>query len=72
MTNTPNTALVHLKKTPLYPLHHELGARMVPFAGYEMPVQYPLGIKQEHLHCRAHAGLFDISHMEQQGHQKRK
>lgn len=38
---------------------------MVPFAGYEMPVQYPLGIKQEHLHCRAHAGLFDISHMGQ-------
>jgi len=38
---------------------------MVPFAGYEMPVQYPLGIKQEHLHCRAHVGLFDISHMGQ-------
>lgn len=54
-----------LNKTPLYNLHCEQGARMVPFAGYEMPVQYHQGIKQEHLHCRAHAGLFDISHMGQ-------
>ena len=41
-----------LKRTPLYPLHRELGARMVPFAGYEMPVQYPTGILAEHLHAR--------------------
>ena len=54
-----------LKRTPLYPLHHSLGARMVPFAGYEMPVQYPAGILAEHLHTRARAGLFDVSHMGQ-------
>lgn len=54
-----------LKKTPLYPLHIEQGARMVPFAGYEMPVHYSSGVKQEHLHTRQHAGLFDISHMGQ-------
>ena len=54
-----------LKRTPLYALHVELGAKMVPFAGYEMPVQYPLGILKEHLHTRAHAGLFDVSHMGQ-------
>ncbi|MDZ7708671.1 MAG: glycine cleavage system aminomethyltransferase GcvT [Roseovarius sp.] len=54
-----------LNVTPLNALHHELGARMVPFAGYEMPVQYPLGVMKEHLHCRAHAGLFDVSHMGQ-------
>ena len=54
-----------LKKTPLYDLHIELGARMVPFAGYEMPVQYPSGIMNEHLHTRAEAGLFDVSHMGQ-------
>ncbi|GAA6152779.1 glycine cleavage system aminomethyltransferase GcvT [Pseudoteredinibacter isoporae] len=52
-------------KTPLYDLHVELGGRMVPFAGYSMPVQYPLGIKGEHLHCRDNAGLFDVSHMGQ-------
>lgn len=46
-------------------MHIEAGAKMVPFAGYEMPVQYPLGVKQEHLHCRAAAGLFDVSHMGQ-------
>jgi aminomethyltransferase len=46
-------------------MHVEAGAKMVPFAGYEMPVQYPLGVKQEHLHCRAAAGLFDVSHMGQ-------
>ena len=51
--------------TPLTALHEELGARMVPFAGYSMPVQYPLGIKQEHLHTRKAAGLFDVSHMGQ-------
>ncbi len=54
-----------LKRTGLYDLHVELGARMVPFAGYEMPVQYPLGVMKEHLHCRAAAGLFDVSHMGQ-------
>ncbi|MEH6468691.1 MAG: glycine cleavage system aminomethyltransferase GcvT [Porticoccus sp.] len=54
-----------LKATPLKALHLELGARMVPFAGYEMPVQYPDGIKTEHLHTRQHAGLFDVSHMGQ-------
>ncbi|SFC95978.1 glycine cleavage system aminomethyltransferase GcvT [Tropicimonas isoalkanivorans] len=54
-----------LKKTPLHALHLDLGARMVPFAGYEMPVQYPLGVMKEHLHTRAAAGLFDVSHMGQ-------
>jgi len=54
-----------LKRTALYDLHLELGAKMVPFAGYEMPVQYPAGVMQEHLHCRAAAGLFDVSHMGQ-------
>jgi aminomethyltransferase len=52
-------------RTPLYALHLALGARMVPFAGYEMPVQYPTGILAEHLHTRASAGLFDVSHMGQ-------
>ena len=54
-----------LRRTPLYPLHLELGAKMVPFAGYEMPLQYEQGILKEHLHCRAGAGLFDVSHMGQ-------
>ena len=54
-----------LAKTPLHALHLELGARMVPFAGYDMPVQYPLGVMKEHLHTRAAAGLFDVSHMGQ-------
>ncbi|MDX1398078.1 MAG: glycine cleavage system aminomethyltransferase GcvT [Oceanospirillum sp.] len=54
-----------LKQTPLFDLHNELGARMVPFAGYEMPVQYPLGVKKEHIHTREKAGLFDVSHMGQ-------
>ncbi|MDX9664876.1 glycine cleavage system aminomethyltransferase GcvT [Pseudomonas sp. P5_152] len=54
-----------LSKTPLHALHIELGARMVPFAGYDMPVQYPLGVMKEHLHCREQAGLFDVSHMGQ-------
>lgn len=52
-------------RTPLYELHLELGARMVPFAGYEMPVQYPGGILEEHRHTRSLAGLFDVSHMGQ-------
>ena len=54
-----------LKRTPLYDLHVSLGAKMVPFAGYEMPVQYKLGVMKEHLHTRAAAGLFDVSHMGQ-------
>lgn len=54
-----------LLHTPLDALHRELGARMVPFAGYEMPVQYPAGIIREHLHTRQAAGLFDVSHMGQ-------
>ncbi len=54
-----------LKTTPLHALHRELGARMVPFAGYDMPVQYPSGILAEHRHTRANAGLFDVSHMGQ-------
>jgi len=51
--------------TPLHELHVELGAKMVPFAGYQMPVQYSEGIIQEHLHTRHQAGLFDVSHMGQ-------
>ena len=52
-------------KTPLHALHLDLGGRMVPFAGYDMPLQYPPGILKEHLHTRARAGLFDVSHMGQ-------
>jgi aminomethyltransferase len=58
-------APAELLQTPLHTLHLELGARMVPFAGYSMPVQYPMGLMQEHLHTRAAAGLFDVSHMGQ-------
>jgi aminomethyltransferase len=54
-----------LKQTPLHGLHMSLGAKMVPFAGYEMPVQYAPGVLKEHLHTRAKAGLFDVSHMGQ-------
>lgn len=54
-----------LKRTPLHDLHRELGARLVPFAGWEMPVQYPAGILAEHQHGRAAAALFDVSHMGQ-------
>tara|TARA_Y100001956_G_scaffold81153_1_gene97986 strand:- start:3206 stop:4336 length:1131 start_codon:yes stop_codon:yes gene_type:complete len=54
-----------LLKTPLHSLHVEAGAKMVPFAGYDMPVQYKLGVKKEHLHTREAAGLFDVSHMGQ-------
>ncbi|HEY6521263.1 MAG TPA: glycine cleavage system aminomethyltransferase GcvT [Roseiarcus sp.] len=52
-------------KTPLHALHVELGARMSPFAGYDMPIQYPAGVLAEHLHTRRAAGLFDVSHMGQ-------
>jgi aminomethyltransferase len=55
----------NLLTTPLHALHLELGARMVPFAGYSMPVQYPAGLMAEHLHTRQAAGLFDVSHMGQ-------
>ena len=54
-----------LLTTPLHALHIELGARMVPFGGYDMPVQYPKGILAEHRHTRVAAGLFDVSHMGQ-------
>ena len=53
------------KQTPLFPLHTELGARIAPFAGYAMPVQYGGGILAEHLHTRNAASLFDVSHMGQ-------
>ncbi|MGD0141849.1 MAG: glycine cleavage system aminomethyltransferase GcvT [Rhizomicrobium sp.] len=62
MADTPQDSL---RRTPLHALHLELGGKMVPFAGYEMPVQYPSGILKEHLHTRASAGLFDVSHMGQ-------
>ena len=54
-----------LKSTPLKDLHLQLDGRMIAFAGYAMPVQYPDGVKTEHLHTRQHAGLFDVSHMGQ-------
>jgi len=58
----PNEVLL---QTPLHALHVSLGAKMVPFSGYDMPVQYPAGILKEHLHTREKAGLFDVSHMGQ-------
>ncbi|MBN9005293.1 MAG: glycine cleavage system aminomethyltransferase GcvT [Rhizobiales bacterium] len=54
-----------LSKTPLHALHLARGGKMVPFAGYDMPVQYAAGVLKEHLHTRANAGLFDVSHMGQ-------
>ncbi|MDJ1015021.1 MAG: glycine cleavage system aminomethyltransferase GcvT [Paracoccaceae bacterium] len=57
--------MTDLARTPLFDLHRALGAKMVPFAGYEMPVQYSLGVMKEHLWCRESAGLFDVSHMGQ-------
>ncbi len=62
MSDTPAGPL---ERTPLYKLHRALGARLVPFAGYEMPVQYPTGILAEHAQTRTAAGLFDVSHMGQ-------
>lgn len=62
---TSETSPPTLRHTPLDALHRRLGARMVPFAGYAMPVQYPAGILAEHLHTREKAGLFDVSHMGQ-------
>lgn len=63
--SAPDPSTAELLKTPLHALHLELGARMVPFAGYSMPVQYPAGLMAEHLHTREAAGLFDVSHMGQ-------
>ncbi|MFK5998235.1 MAG: glycine cleavage system aminomethyltransferase GcvT [Rhodobacterales bacterium] len=57
--------MTELLRTPLYDLHVKLGAKMVPFAGYDMPVQYPMGVMKEHIHTRTQAGLFDVSHMGQ-------
>ena len=57
--------MADLKRTVFFDLHVALGAKMVPFAGYDMPVQYPAGVLKEHLHTRAAAGLFDVSHMGQ-------
>ncbi|MEZ0222132.1 MAG: glycine cleavage system aminomethyltransferase GcvT, partial [Tardiphaga sp.] len=54
-----------LKQTPLHALHVARGGKMVPFAGYDMPVQFATGVLKEHLHTRAAAGLFDVSHMGQ-------
>jgi aminomethyltransferase len=66
MSDSQTAAAVReLARTPLYDLHCALGARMIAFAGYAMPVQYPSGIVSEHLHTRARAGLFDVSHMGQ-------
>jgi aminomethyltransferase len=62
MTDLPET---DLKTTALHDMHVALDAKMVPFAGYDMPVQYPMGVLQEHLHTREKAGLFDVSHMGQ-------
>jgi len=63
ITDTADTTA--FLKTPLHALHLRLGAKMAGFAGYDMPIQYPLGILKEHLHTRAAAGLFDVSHMGQ-------
>jgi aminomethyltransferase len=62
MTHDANTPLAHV---PLDSLHRELGAKMAGFAGWDMPIQYPAGLKAEHLHTRTKAGLFDVSHMGQ-------
>ncbi len=61
----PAESAAPLRTTPLHARHRALGARMVPFAGYDMPVQYPTGILAEHLWTRENAGLFDVSHMGQ-------
>ena len=64
-TETPDLSLEAPLDTPLGALHRRLGGRMVPFAGYALPVHYPAGIMAEHLHARAAAALFDVSHMGQ-------
>lgn len=65
MTTSPPADAAPLKRTPLYDAHVAADARMVPFAGYEMPVQYPMGVLKEHIWTREKAGLFDVSHMGQ-------
>ena len=65
MSAAPADTPAQLLQTPLHALHLKLGARMVPFAGYSMPVQYPGGVIAEHKHCRESAALFDVSHMGQ-------
>jgi aminomethyltransferase len=65
MMSEPDSTNASLRLTPLNALHRELGAKLVPFAGYEMPLQYAAGIVKEHNHVRAAAGLFDVSHMGQ-------
>jgi aminomethyltransferase len=65
MSSSDSSTTQDLLETPLHALHVALGARMVPFGGYDMPVSYPQGILTEHLHTRASAGLFDVSHMGQ-------
>ena len=65
MSGTNGTDSVSIKTTPLYDCHVALGAKMVPFTGYSMPLQYPTGILKEHSHTRANASLFDVSHMGQ-------
>jgi aminomethyltransferase len=60
-----STGTAALRRTPLYSLHLERGAKMAPFAGYDMPIHYPLGVLKEHLHVRSATGLFDVSHMGQ-------
>lgn len=61
----PGDVMAETRRTKLYDLHVAKGAKMVPFAGWDMPVQYPMGVLNEHLHTRARAGLFDVSHMGQ-------
>lgn len=65
MSDSAPAPAATLLQTPLHALHVSLGARMVPFAGYAMPVQYPSGLMAEHRHCRESAALFDVSHMGQ-------
>lgn len=65
MTAATDPKAAPLKRVPLDDLHRELDARMGAFAGYDMPIQYPSGLKAEHLHTRQHCGLFDVSHMGQ-------
>jgi aminomethyltransferase len=63
MTDTAAGSSAQLRRTPFYEIHRALGAKIVPFAGYEMPVQYPTGITAEHKAVRERCGLFDVSHM---------
>jgi aminomethyltransferase len=65
MSDRMSTVTAAPRRTPLYSLHLERGAKMAPFAGYDMPINYPLGVLKEHLHVRSAAGLFDVSHMGQ-------